>query len=373
MSTAQPVRLSHRRHQGGRCIGVRSRRPSPSSGRAPHRRRPAAPRARCGAGRANGGATVADWNVTRDPSAPRANARPGVLGAIPAAAPSSTTSTESARSRMRNAMRSETFACTSALRAPDGRWVARTRWTPRDRPWAASRTRPVTNSGSSSTRARSSSTTTTSRGTCSAPADPKPLVAREVAGADGGQDPLAPTQLGTQGRQRARDQVVVEVGDQPDDVGEAGARAEGRAALEVDQDEGELLGRCGDGQRGDQGAEELRLARAGGATDQHVRPVAAQVDDERALGVDPTTAGRVGVAEGDLRAVTSRARQRSATPVPVSSPPKASARVRRDGIPTVARGSEQRKGASARESRSTHHGATRSGTKVMHAFGPSSR
>ena len=55
---------------------------------------------------------------------------------------------------------------------------------------------------------------------------PYPVVALEVGGTDGGQQPLPPPQLGAQRGQGARHQVVVEVGDQADDVGER--RAGGR-------------------------------------------------------------------------------------------------------------------------------------------------
>ena len=49
------------------------------------------------------------------------------------------------------------------------------------------------------------------------------LVGLEVAGADLGEQALAPSQLGPQRGQGPRDEVVVEVGDQADDVGERGA------------------------------------------------------------------------------------------------------------------------------------------------------
>ena len=112
-----------------------------------------------------GARTVAAWNRRSSPSPPRASARPGVLGLMPAAAGSSRTSTESARSRTRKAMRRLTFAWISAVSAPEGRWVARTRCTPSERPSAARRTSPLTKCGTSSTSARSSSMTTTSLGT----------------------------------------------------------------------------------------------------------------------------------------------------------------------------------------------------------------
>ncbi len=71
---------------------------------------------------------------------------------------------------------------------------------------------------------------------------PSALVGLEVTGADLGEQALATSQLGPQRGQRPRDEVVVEVGDQADDVGERGTRTEGGTSLEVDEHEGELVG-----------------------------------------------------------------------------------------------------------------------------------
>ncbi len=76
----------------------------------------------------------------------------------------SMTSADSAGSVTRNAIRSEVLAWMSAVTTPAGRWVARMRWMPSDRPLRAMSTSPVTKSGSSATRAANSSMISTSRG-----------------------------------------------------------------------------------------------------------------------------------------------------------------------------------------------------------------
>ena len=86
-----------------------------------------------------------------------------------AEAPDSTTSWESPSSVTRSAMRRFVFDLISAETTPAGRWVARTRCTPRDRPRRAMSTRPVTKSGSSATRAANSSIMSMRRGMGSSP------------------------------------------------------------------------------------------------------------------------------------------------------------------------------------------------------------
>ena len=67
-------------------------------------------------------------------------------------------------------------------------------------------------------------------------------------------------------------QLVGEVGDDRARVRQHVERGERRATLEVHQDEVELLGRVRDRQRRDHRAQQLALARAGGADQQAVRP-----------------------------------------------------------------------------------------------------
>ena len=92
---------------------------------------------------------------------------------------------------------------------------------------------------------------------------------------------LAAAQLGAERHQRPLDQVGVEVGDHADGVRQVRALLERAAALVVDQDEGHLVRPVGDGERGDEGLQQLGLAGAGGAGDQRVRAVADQVEGER--------------------------------------------------------------------------------------------
>ena len=68
-------------------------------------------------------------------------------------------------------------------------------------------------------------------------------VAVEVRHRSRCEDPLPAPQLRAQGGERSRDEVVVEVGHHPDDVGQVRTGAEGRATLEVHEDEGEVRGR----------------------------------------------------------------------------------------------------------------------------------
>ncbi len=119
-------------------------------------------------------------------------------------------------------------------------------------------------------------------------------------GVDVGQVPgvleelLAAGHLAVEGLGEAVDEVEVvgEVGDGPGAVGQGVAVGEGRPALEVDGEQREALGRVADGEGGDEGAEGLGLARAGGADDEPVRAHAAERGllevelDDPAVGVD---------------------------------------------------------------------------------------
>jgi len=107
---------------------------------------------------------------------------------------------------------------------------------------------------------------------------PVPLVvAQRGVVAGGAQQFLAPDDLTVQGVPHPVDerQFLLEVGDDRGDVVEPLQPEEGRAALEVDEDEVEDLRGMGQRQAKDQGPEQLRLARAGGPDDQAVRPHAA--------------------------------------------------------------------------------------------------
>jgi hypothetical protein len=86
------------------------------------------------------------------------------------------------------------------------------------------------------------------------------------------QEPLAPGQLALEGGHGAVDhrKVGLQVGDEPRHLRERGEGGEGGTALEVDQHEGELFGWVGRGQAGDDRAQQLALARTGGADDQAV-------------------------------------------------------------------------------------------------------
>ena len=93
--------------------------------------------------------------------------------------------------------------------------------------------------------------------------------------------------LSGQGHQRALREVLVQVGQEPHDMRQGRARRERRPALEVDQHEDEGFGGIAERERGDQRLQELALARPGGARYQHVRPVARDIQYERAGGGAP--------------------------------------------------------------------------------------
>ena len=93
-----------------------------------------------------------------------------------------------------------------------------------------------------------------------------------------GEDPLPVAQLGLERAQRPVGQLLVEVADGADGVRQPLAGRERGAALEVDEDEGQPGRVVAGRETGDQRAQELALAGAGGAADQAVRAVADQVD-----------------------------------------------------------------------------------------------
>ncbi len=217
--------------------------------------------------------------ATSGPSGPRrSRARPGTDLGRSAASGAPITSTESAASWRRSAMRSATLARMLSLTAPPGRCVARTRFTPRLRPRCAAATSASSTSGTSLASVANSSTTTTRRGTGGADAGGEATVLGHVGGARGAELPLAPAQLGLEAAQRPLGEPAVEVADEADGVGERGQAVEGAAALEVDEQEREQLGWPAEGQPGDERAQQLALARAGGAGHEDVGAVAVEVD-----------------------------------------------------------------------------------------------
>ena len=111
----------------------------------------------------------------------------------------------------------------------------------------------------------------------------QPAVLLHVLGAPGLQDRLPPAELGGQRGERPFDERPVEVGDEPDRVGQPGTRPEGGPALVVDQDERQLVRSVGQRERGEQGLQQLALARPGGPGHQGMGAVTGQVDGENAV------------------------------------------------------------------------------------------
>nr|WP_239111434.1 hypothetical protein [Phycicoccus sonneraticus] len=129
------------------------------------------------------------------------------------------------------------------------------------------------------------------------PGDPvagvgRPPVVVEVGAAVRREHLLAATEFGLERREHPADEVVVEVGDEPDDVRQAGARPERRTALEVDEEQGEVLGRGVEGQTRDERAEELGLPGARRAPDEHVGTVGGEVEAEGTRGGGAHDRGR---------------------------------------------------------------------------------
>ncbi|SCF92202.1 hypothetical protein GA0115255_111291, partial [Streptomyces sp. Ncost-T6T-2b] len=100
-------------------------------------------------------------------------------------------------------------------------------------------------------------------------------------------------------------EVVLQVGDDSGHVRQLGHPGEGRAALEVDQDEVELVGRVGRGHGQHEGAQQFGLARTGGADQEAVRPHAVL---RGLLDVQVEDASVGGQSDGDPQPVPQRAR-----------------------------------------------------------------
>jgi hypothetical protein len=123
-------------------------------------------------------------------------------------------------------------------------------------------------------------------------------VAEDVGLAGGIQDRLPPLQLGPQRDQRALHRGGVEVGDHADGVGQVDAAPERGAPLVVDEHEDHLVGAVVGGEGGDDGLEQLALARPGRPTHQHVGPL-GEVEEEGPVGTlaDRNRRGPAGAPE----------------------------------------------------------------------------
>ena len=242
-----------------------------SQGRATWRGAPAQ-RARTAV--ASDGAEIANWTLV-GPAPATSSPRPRAAAGIAAAAALPTTATLSAGSSTRRQIRRVMLASTDSRTTPAGRCVHTTRCSPSERPRAARSENTVWRSGSSATSAANSSTTMTrSRQRCR-----RQLL--DGAGTVRREGLLATAQFGAQAVDGARGRGRVEVADHPDDVREALERREGGAALEVDEQEAEFVGGMIAGECEHPGHEQLALARARGAPDERVRPVADEVEAHR--------------------------------------------------------------------------------------------
>ena len=138
---------------------------------------------------------------------------------------------------------------------------------------------------------------------------------------------LPPADLGVEGVEGPAGEVGVEIGHQPDGVGQVGAGIEGAAALVVDEQERDRVRSVSEGERQDQRAQELALARAGRAADEDMGAIGHQIDGER-LG------RRAGARSADGDTQLGRHRRRSLP----GAPPAVDDRGRCDGPGEVGRG-----------------------------------
>ena len=253
-------------------------------------------RAAAATSRASDSAMRTCWGAAsparRTKAVPRPAAPPGSRAA--SSVPSS--ARLSAGSVTRRLIRSGQFASRLSRITPAARCVPRMRWMPSARPRAAMSAKSPCSSGWSAEQ----------RGELvdhhHQPREPHPGI-EDVAGPcrrDGG---LAAAQLGPQALDRASRSRAVEIRDDAGDVRHAGEAVEGRAALEVREQEGHLVGGARRAQREDPGDEQLALAGAGDARDHGVRPVRHEIDDGRPAAGD---ADRRGKAPRRRRARASR-------------------------------------------------------------------
>ena len=184
---------------------------------------------------------------------------------------------DSAALKVRRQIRNRRWLSRPRSRPSSRRCEASRRCMPRLRPTLPMALNRSRNSGRAVSSSPNSSTTMSSEGNGSSRGSVAHLrrVGAQVGLVAGQvQEPLAPGQLALEGGQGPVDhrQVGLQIGDEPRDLRERGQVGEGGAALEVDQHEGELAGRVGGGQAGDNRAQQLALARPCGPNHQPVRP-----------------------------------------------------------------------------------------------------
>ena len=120
----------------------------------------------------------------------------------------------------------------------------------------------------------------------------------EVVGSNGAQQPFAPSDLGVEADERTLGEALVEIGHDPDGVGQPGAGVERGTALEVDEHERQMLGAHRRGERHDQRAQEFALAGAGGSGDEAVGAVAHEVDVDGPIARAPDRGAERGIGPG---------------------------------------------------------------------------
>ena len=191
-------------------------------------------------------------------------------------------------------MRRFVFVLMFSLTAPEGRWVASSMCTPSVRPRCATLTSADRKSGNSFAIVANSSMTTSRRGSGSVGFSARyscRLSALTLRSSRSRYWISASSASSARSPKR-----LVEVGDHADRVRQARALVERRAALEVHEDERQVLGIGVHRQPGDEAAQELALARARRPADEAVRPVADHVEVEGAALGDAQRGDRTGVA-----------------------------------------------------------------------------
>ena len=189
------------------------------------------------------------------------------------------TSRESASSVVRRQIRRVQLARISGETTPLGRWVARTRCTPRERPRWAMATRPGTNVGQLLGERGELVDHDDQPGERDVVRQGRDVRRRRCAARICSRR----VELGAERAQRAGGGLAVQVGDQADRVRQRGRLGERGAALVVDQQEGAAVGRMAAARgRRSASAAARDLPGSGGAGDERVRALAAQVELHRA-------------------------------------------------------------------------------------------
>ena len=105
----------------------------------------------------------------------------------------------------------------------------------------------------------------------------------KVVGSNGTNEPLAANQLSLEADQGAFGEAIVQVGDDPNRVGEIGTDIERRATLVIDKHEGQMIGTEPGGEAHHESSQQFTLAGTSRTGDEPMRAVTNQVDVDEAI------------------------------------------------------------------------------------------